>query len=44
MRTKRYRAIEDGEKAPTLDELIAIARITGKTLDFLITGAARIAA
>jgi transcriptional regulator with XRE-family HTH domain len=34
----RYKAIEAGKEAPTLDELSLIARITNKTLDFIVRG------
>jgi transcriptional regulator with XRE-family HTH domain len=38
IKPKRYKSIEEGKVAPTLDELSFIARITNKTLDFIVRG------
>jgi transcriptional regulator with XRE-family HTH domain len=36
--TETYTRIEQGEMAPPLNALIYAAKITGKSLDFLLTG------
>lgn len=36
---QEYEKIEQGTQAPALDDLVYAARITGKSLDFLLTGA-----
>lgn len=35
----RYQKIERSEAEPTVEELAAISLVTGKSLDFLVTGA-----
>lgn len=35
---RRYEKIEAGKQMPDPDELTVIARLTGRTLDFLIAG------
>lgn len=36
--SKRYQRIEEGLAEPLVDELLTIAKLTGLTIDFLITG------
>lgn len=43
MPAERYERFEEGLEEPGYDDLAHIAKITGKTLDFLITGAGRAA-
>lgn len=41
---KRYQKFEAGKAMPDPDELIAISRVTARSIDFLVTGKRALAA